>query len=518
MCNIPDSILPAYDIDTSVAAMANPFAAEPHALCRWAAEQVMHDAAARKEWQAEIGKGKMMGVLIVRYDEGKSRRIGYLRAYSGQICGRRDWLGYVPAVFDYLQPDGYFKLHEAEIDNISDEIEAIVSSDDYLCARKELAEMTERHDRELAEMRRLMAASKRRRDEQRLSDTADDNVRDRLVRESQHEKAEMRRRKRAMTTEMEAVRKRIEQQDAVISELKNRRHRLSDSLQRWLFSQFILQNADGESRSVLDIFSYYNSQLPPAGTGECCAPKLINYAFVNNMKPLALAEFWFGESPRGELRRHGGFYEPCKSKCRPLLAWMLNEDYGYSACNVNGKSLQPAVVYEDEHIVVVDKPSGMMSVEGRTDDVSLEQWLRKRYKGETETMMVHRLDMDTSGLIVAAKTKEAHRILQQQFEHRTVKKRYTAVVCGMLSLQKGIIDIPIGADYDNRPMQMVDEKHGKRAVTRYEAVGNDGRYTRLHLFPETGRTHQLRVHCAYFGGLNAPIRGDRLYGNAADRL
>lgn len=517
-CNIPDNILKEFGGESDSSVMQNPFSTEPDGLCRWAARQLMKDVGSRKEWAEELAKGKMMGVLIVKKTIGNHTSTGFLKAYSGQVCGRSDWRGFVPAVFDYLQPDGYFKQHESEIDSINRKIESLERSEQFCKLKESLQTLEASAAKEIEETRKRMAEAKQRRDKLRRENPEDAELQQRLISESQFQKAEAKRLKQRLQEEADGYRKEIEKWLTDISGLKQMRRTLSDKLQRWLFSNFIMLNDKGEKRNLLEIFSDYNCQLPPAGTGECCAPKLLQYAFANSMQPLALAEFWYGESPRGELRRHGSFYEPCRSKCYPLLSWMLSLDNRQEQVKEENNHTAARIIYDDDALIVVDKPSGMLSVDGLTNDLSVERWLHNKYPEAEELMMVHRLDMDTSGLIVVAKSKESHKILQQQFANHTIYKRYTAVVCGVIENEKGVIDLPLRPDYYDRPRQMVDKEGGRKAKSRYEVAGREGGLTRLHLFPETGRTHQLRVHCAHPEGLNAPIRGDRLYGNKADRL
>ena len=371
-----------------------------------------------------------------------------LKAYSGQICGRSDWEGYVPPVFDYLQPDGYFKRHEAEIVALHD---------------------------------------------------AGQPTRER-----------------------------------------------SAALQRWLFSKFVLCSPEGERRSVRDVFSdwatanHSKQTQPPGGTGECCAPKLLHYANSHNMVPLALAEFWYGKSPKGEIRHHGMTYDPCQAKCQPILPFLL----GNRLQEVIGSRPAPppvthlTVLYEDPWLVAVDKPAGLLSVPGKRDSHCAEKILCSQLSsllplgevGRGLLKMVHRLDMDTSGILLAAKTPEVYKAMQRQFAlHENVKKEYIAVLSAKSkvggqnpllftfhsSLPKGTIVLPLSPDFYNRPMQIVDYDGGKEAITYYEFLSPNV----VKLCPQTGRTHQLRVHCAHPDGLGMPILGDPLYGSEpADRM
>ena len=304
---------------------------------------------------------------------------------------------------------------------------------------------------------------------------------------------------------------------------------MSQALQLWLFRQYRMLNARGEEKDLVEIWQDYHSSprirekypLPPGGTGDCCAPKLLQYAYQHDLKPVCMAEFWWGPSPKSEVRHHGQFYPACSGKCKPVLAWMLQGLDVDPNPEVQGlRHQEPRIVWEDEVMAVVDKPSGMLSLPGKIGDDSVATWALKRWPG---AMLVHRLDMMTSGILLVAKTSDAYHHLQKQFEERTIKKKYLAVVEGVPQQEHGIIDLPLSSDPLNRPYQMVDYAHGKRAITEYRALTRVTKepsrcYTLLALWPHTGRTHQLRMHCAHEQGLGCPIVGDELYGQKADRL
>lgn len=329
----------------------------------------------------------------------------------------------------------------------------------------------------------------------------------------------------------------FKQEERLISSLRDEsqydeRRRRSQELQLWLFDQYRFLNAHGERRKLVNVWQDYHSSarirrkypLPPGGTGDCCAPKLLQWAYSQGLKPLCMAEFWWGPSPKterqqmgddesGMIRQHGQFYPACRGKCKPVLTWMLQ------GLNVdpNPEELQGQpqlgidIVYEDEWIVVVNKPSGLLSVPGRIGPYSVATILHQRYPG---SQLVHRLDMGTSGLMVAAKDRTIYVTLQQQFTNRTIRKTYVALLEGTPAKPRGTISLPLLCDPINRPRQVVDYEHGKEAITDYEMIDDH----RIRLFPHTGRTHQLRMHCAHPDGLGCPIRGDELYGRPADRL
>lgn len=299
---------------------------------------------------------------------------------------------------------------------------------------------------------------------------------------------------------------------------------MSQELQTWLFHQYQLLNARGETKDLVDVWQDYHCSerirrkfpLPPGGTGDCCAPKLLQYAYKEGLKPICMAEFWWGESPKNLIRHHEQFYPACRGKCKPVLTWMMQGlDVDPSPEETNTSHLGAEIVYEDEAVVVVNKPSGMLSMPGRQETYSIATWAEERWPG---SMVAHRLDMSTSGIILVAKTEEAYHALQEQFTERVIKKKYFAIVEGIPKDEHGIVNLPLSSDPLNRPCQIVDHEHGKQAITEYRILATRQDYTLLALWPHTGRTHQLRMHCAHHEGLGCPILGDELYGRKADRL
>ena len=314
---------------------------------------------------------------------------------------------------------------------------------------------------------------------------------------------------------------------------------MSQELQLWLFRQYRMLNANGEERDLVEIWHDYHQNpkiqkkfpLPPGGTGDCCAPKLLQYAYRNKLKPICMAEFWWGSSPQSEKRRvgddesgmirhHGEFYPACRGKCKPVLTWMLQGLDVDPDPEIKGFLHQGIeIIYEDDAIAAVYKPSGMLSVPGKADEYSVATWAKECW---ADSMLPHRLDLLTSGIMLVAKTTEAYHHLQDQFAARTIKKKYLAVVEGKVENEHGVIDLPLSSDPLNRPRQIVDFENGKRAITEYRvqqtAEWEGKTVTLLALYPHTGRTHQLRMHCAHQQGLACPIVGDELYGRKADRL
>ena len=498
----------------------NPFYYSPHSLCAIAANEVRDMLSCEKLLADDAAQGKMFGVLVVRDGRGF---LGYLAAFSGLLAGSNNVAGFVPPVFDLQSPDGYFKKEESEISALNRKIKETESGDEYNAAVTAVSDLKHEMELQLSVMREAMHSSKLRRNELRAVGTLTAEEEAALVRESQFQKAEL---KRATARWQQRI---AESEVALapfkhsVAAMKDERKRRSAALQRWLFEQFKVLNANGKEKSLLDIFAEYSGIIPPGGAGECAAPKLLQYAYLNSLTPIAVAEFWVGASPQGEVRRDGCFYGACKSKCEPILGYMLQGlDVEENALEKGGDISNIKIVFEDEHIVVVDKPSGVLSVPGIMGGTSVQQWLREEHLRGNELFVVHRLDMATSGLLVAAKSMEIYKELQRQFAAREVMKQYTALLDGVPQSNEGIIELPLAADYDNRPRQKVDYANGKPAVTRYKVVGTvelNGRQCAIVCFePITGRTHQLRVHAAHKDGLDCPIVGDALYGTLNERL
>ena len=498
----------------------NPFYYSPHPLCVMAAQEVRAMLSSDSAVAADAAKGKMFGVLVVRDGDGV---LGYLTAFSGLLAGRNNVPGFVPPVFDLQSPTGYFKQEEGEISALNRRIKETECSDEYVTAVAAVSDTKCAMEQQLAAMRDDMRLGKQRRNELRATGALTPDEEAALVRESQFQKAELKRATARWQQQVAGCEIALAPLKASIAAMKEERKRRSAALQRWLFEQFKVLNAGGCEKSLLDIFAAHSGIIPPGGAGECAAPKLLQYAYLNSLIPIAVAEFWVGASPQGEVRRDGCFYGACKSKCEPILGFMLQgldveENALEKGCDISNIN----IVYEDDHIMVVDKPSGVLSVPGIMGGTSVQQWLRDEYLHSNELFVAHRLDMATSGLLVAAKSMEVYKELQRQFAGREVKKEYTAILDGVPVNGEGVIELPLVADYDNRPRQKVDYVGGKPAVTRYKVIGTverDGRMCGVVRFePITGRTHQLRVHAAHKDGLDCPIVGDALYGTVGERL
>lgn len=494
----------------------DPFRYSPHPYIRSAARSVIRMISSSEKLSKAFSEGKMIGVLLTEHDG----RPCYLAAFSGNVGGHSMIDGFVPPIFDLMDPEGRFKKEESSIILINKRIEEIEGSSELHKAESELRLMHEQMETEIAGMKERIKSAKEERERIRTSNP-DSKVSERLIRESQFEKAQLKRLKdgwRAKINTAEAARASILLE---VENLKKERARMSDELQDWIFRQYRVHNALGECASISDIFAETGS-APPGGTGECAAPKLLEYAYRNGLKPLAMGEFWYGESSGTAVRSHGHFYPSCTSKCGPLLEFMTKGlDIGKED---HGDCSEPEIIYTDSHLTAVRKPSGMPSVPGLDGRLSLQEWLTEHLEGDIHP--IHRLDMDTSGIILFARTHEAAVDLRKQFEEHSIRKTYLARLSPsdqgvrLLSGATGTIDLPLGPDYDERPRQKVDRTQGKHAVTEYEVteVNSDGSID-IIFHPLTGRTHQLRVHSAHKDGLGHPISGDLLYGGSpASRL
>ena len=561
-----------------------PFCYDVDPLAEAASLELQRYIADADLMSTEKGCGKMFGVLVVEYeDESGALQRGFLAAYSGLLGGRNDWPYFVPPVFDAQQPDGHFKRTEREISAINREIAAIEHDPEYLQSVEQHEQTKKRLQAEVDAFKAEVDAAKARRDARRKSgEPLSEEEQAEMIRESQFMKAELRRRRKAMEQANSTLHI---PHSTFLKSLQRKRKQMSDELQRWLFAAYRMLNAKGEERDLIDIFREYTHAMPPAGAGDCCAPKLLQYAYLHHLRPVCMAEFWWGESPASEIRHHLHYYPACRSKCLPILTHMLKGlDVAPNPLAQKRHSAEPRVLYADEYIMVVDKPAGMLSVPGKAESVrsefsdsaniSVEEYFanlqlptnsqftteqftigeadNSKFKTQNSKFLkaAHRLDMDTSGLLVLARTEEAYVELQRQFASRETVKRYEAVLSGVPTQNSKLktqnssaqpsgcleaISLPLIADINDRPRQRVDMEHGKPALTLYNIVevravdANtavayttkkvDKRRTLVHLYPKTGRTHQLRVHCAHPLGLACPILGDPLYGTErADRM
>lgn len=496
-----------------------PFCYTPHPLCILAAKEVQSYLTRQTTWKDELRQGKMFGVLIVQTEHGE---IGYLAAFSGILAGKNLHPFFVPPVYDLLQPQGFFKIEEENISSINRNIRQLENDKAYAALSAELARTIQSAENILATAKAQLKEAKTAREQRRKEKELNAQEEAELIRESQFQKAEYKRLERSWKARITTLQTQTEDWERRISALKSERKTRSAALQQKLFEQFGMLNYRGEVKNLCEIFGQTVHKTPPAGAGECAAPKLLQQAYLHGWKPIAMAEFWWGDSPKTEIRHHGHYYPACKGKCEPILQHMLQglqveENPMLKRMQVPSQNLE--IVYEDPWLSVINKPAGMLSVPGKEDAVSVYSLMREQYPEADGPLTVHRLDMATSGLMLIAKTKRVHQNLQAQFKNRLVRKRYVALLEGVVPKDKGTVDLPLCLNPLDRPRQMVHTEHGKPAITDYQVLERlDGKRTRIAFYPRTGRTHQLRIHAAHPLGLHCPIIGDELYGEKADRL
>lgn len=474
-----------------------------------------------------FSEGKMLGVLVVERnggteDDPKLHRIDnnrhFLAAFSGLADGKAVLPYFVPPVYDLTVPEEHYRQEEAAISAINRQVAEYENSESYMEAEEAIRRLLQEKASALDEYRAYMAKSRAER-QKRRSRTSDPEILSGITAESRFEKAEYRRIGRRFDEKISEERGRAESFRKRIEELKVIRRQASDNLQNWIFRQFEVHNALGEKRNILQIFDAAGL-VPPGGTGECAAPKLLEYAYRKGYRPVAMGEFWYGKPLEDAIRQHGHFYPSCEHKCRPLLGFMLK-----GLETETGKEAEPElpenIIYEDSQIVAVHKPGGMLSVPGKCPARSMQEILSEHLN--CPLYSVHRLDMDTSGIILYAKTPEARNFLQRQFEAGTVVKTYMARLCclpeaspALKAGDRGTVRLPISQNYSDRPRYRVDFRNGKEAITEYEVTDADEKGISVVFRPKTGRTHQLRLHSAHNLGLGRPIIGDRLYGGCSD--
>lgn len=509
-----------------------PFNYIPHPLCVLAAEELQKHLISQTDWEHDFGidhfvdgtnVGKMFGVLAVQNGNGE---IGYLSAFSGKLAGQNLLPKFVPPIVDILDENGFYRKGEDELNAINAEILQLETYEEYKTLNQAFKQAQGDRDTELKAFKKEMKLAKANRKEKRnlAKSTLGSDEYESLVEELKQESLKLQYDYKILVkewdNEVETLREQLSKWSTRITTLKQERKAKSASLQQQIFDRYQFLNIKGQVKSVCDIFATTTLKVPPGGAGDCAAPKLLQYAFLNQLKPIAMAEFWWGQSPKSEIRKHKHFYPSCKSKCEPILGHML---HGMLVDENPVKNIVPEnhkleVVFEDDRLAVINKPYDFLSVPGKTDDISVFDIIKTMYPNATGPLIVHRLDMATSGLMVIAKDKDAHKHLQEQFQNKTVVKHYVAVLDGEVEEESGVIELPLRVDLDNRPHQLVCGKYGKPATTYWNVLDRFGDKTRIQFIPKTGRTHQLRVHAAHQNGLNAPIVGDDLYGTRANRL
>ena len=508
-----------------------PFVVDTHQLCDIAIDELQKYLSSTNDFVHDFGIeevshqsiGKMFGVLVVETQEGE---IGYLSAYSGKLANSNHVSFFVPPVFDMLTEDSFFLKEEEVLNAMNAEISHLESNTTYIASLNQIEWFSKEKEIKVAEKK---SENKRLKNERKALREANKSLmseedyrmfEDDLIKQSLRDKHELNMLIQDYDERLNSLKEITKAFEIRLQELKEGRKNKSNELQRRLFESYAFLNANKESKNLLDIFETDLNIQPPAGAGECCAPKLLHFAYKHQLKPLAIAEFWWGVSPKSEIKKHKNIYPACWGKCQPILNHMLQglevKENPFLNNPAEGKDIE--IVYDDPHLVVVNKPAEFLSVPGININDSVYERIKWRYPNATGPIIVHRLDMSTSGLMVLAKSKEIHKHLQHQFIKHTISKRYVAILDGEVESKQGKIELPLRVDLDDRPKQVVCYEYGKPAETLYEVEEVKNGETRIHFYPITGRTHQLRMHAAHHEGLNASIKGDDLYGKLSDRL
>jgi len=509
-----------------------PFYYEPHPLCQIAATEVQDYLKTQTDFEHNFGLdaskkglviGKMFGVLVVQNPQGA---VGYISAVSGKLAEKNSHIKFVPPVYDMLTKNSYFLQEETRLNAINLKLEDLENNTDYY----ELLVLFKLEKKKAAidikEKKQALKAAKAARDLRRdrasfeLKPEAYAAFEKTLATESLEAKYFFNNVTRYWEHTLNAITEKLTVYTTQIETLKEARKTKSAALQQYLFEQYQFLNKKKDVKDLSQLFLETSALKPPAGSGECAAPKLLQYAFLHDLKPIALAEFWWGQSPNAEVRKHRQFYPACQGKCKPILTHML----AGIEMDTNPMLQNPAIgkeleyLFEDEDMLVVHKPAEFLSVPGIHIQDSVYTRIKHKYPNITGPIIVHRLDMSTSGILLIAKNKKTHKNLQSQFINKTIKKRYEALLAGNLKEDAGTINLPLRVDLNDRPRQLVCYEHGKPACTNWKVVERKDGKTRVHLFPISGRTHQLRIHSSHKLGLNTSIIGDDLYGKKATRL
>jgi tRNA pseudouridine32 synthase/23S rRNA pseudouridine746 synthase len=508
-----------------------PFYYEPHPLTLVATKELQEYLEKQTDFKHEFGLkgtelknaiGKMFGVLVVKKTDNS---LGYLAAFSGKLADNSFPDKFVPPIFNMRSEGSFYLEGEKKIEKIGAKIQLLKKDENYLSLKKLLKKLSKKIEEDLAAQRKKIQLSKlsRRLQKKEASKILDEKkfetLTKKLTQESFNDQFYFRELQQYYDHKINKTKSKVLEFEDQIKQYTQKRKEISTNLQQTLFEKYQFLNQFKEQKGILDIF-HNPSSRPPAGAGDCSAPKLLQYAFQHELTPVAMAEFWWGISPNSEVRKHKNFYPSCQSRCKPILNHMLKGiemDENLIHKNLS-KNQELRIVFEDNDLVIVNKPPEFLSVPGKEIKDSVYTRIKQKYPEATGPLIVHRLDMSTSGIIVLTKTKEANKILQSQFIKRTIKKRYVALLSGKLSKKQGVIKLPLRLDLDDRPRQLVDFINGKKAETNWNVISKNDTHTRVHFYPITGRTHQLRVHAAHKVGLNTPIKGDDLYGNKQDRL
>lgn len=492
-----------------------PFCYSPHPLAIMAKDEVTVYIETHYPANVSLNEGKMMGVLVAEDSRGN---VGFIAAFSGHVQGLHDDAFFVPPIYDLTVPDGEFRRGEAEITELNRKIRKLENDSDLAGLETERKTLMAAQIAEERNMRLKFDHDKEQRRSIRAKGNLTAEQSESLARESQFQKAEMKRMRLRHAHNSAVIENEIARRREEIDRLKTLRRQMSENLQQRIFRLFVVKNAVGESATIEDVFAQYHREngepasLPPAGTGECAAPRLLQYAFSHSLRPLCMGEFWYGASPENEVRNHGDFYPSCHHKCLPLLSWMMR-----------GLSVEPnpllappeseaEIVWQDKWLAVVNKPSGLASVEGKAHSRSLFSWARESFPDAAGPLITHRLDQATSGLVVIAKDGRTFTLMQQMFERGEVAKTYIALLRGNVAHDSGEVSLPLLPSITDRPRQMVDSHHGKPATTTFRTLMRIEGFSVVEFHPLQGRTHQIRVHAAHHRGLAAPVLGDTLYG------
>ena len=505
-----------------------PFYYDPHPLALVAAKELQDYLSVQTDFTHDfgidgVGVGKMFGVLIVRNAENE---LGYIQAFSGMMSSQTVVNGFAPPLYDILDPESYFQKKTRVLALLTEAIQSLQIDPSRQSMKTQYELIESNYYQKFKEQKAKHKSDKRARKlirEEKQNNIPEEEYKFLLTRhkqESLNAQFLLQSYGEYIDQELALAKVKYLTSSIKLDALKQKRKSKSNALQQWLFDQYNFLNISGEKRNVIDIFRNRVVDVPPSGTGDCAAPKMLQYAFSNGLNPVAMAEFWWGKSPNSEVRKHGNFYSACRGKCEPVLGHMLQgidvDPNPFLTNQALGKILE--TIYEDEYICVINKPTEFLSGPGKYVTDSVQERMKDKYPESTGPLIVHRLDMSTSGLLVIGKTKEIYTQLQLQFVKRTVKKRYIALLDGVVTNYEGYIDLPLQLDINNRPYQKVEYEFGKSARTRFEVIERKAGKTKIYFYPVTGRTHQLRVHAAHVDGLNAPIVGDDLYGVKGDRL
>lgn len=521
--SMPNSYFIKFKSDISKYALPEkftfPFSYEPHPLTELAAKELQLSLSSVRIHNKI--SGKMYGILVV---QDKAGQLGYLASFSGQDYEGEQAVDFVPPIYNRLEMEGFYKKGEEDLVKINQKIQGLEEDKKFQKLMQELKEISRKSNLELKSEQEKKHKAKASRKEKRqegmvnLSPEAYDKLDKKLQKDSISEDYAYKKIRTEWREKVASIQAKVAVYESQIQQLKKSRKKKSNQLQKQIFDQYQFLNAKGKRKGIEEVFEPVGN--PPSGAGDCALPKLLQYAFENEYKPLAMGEFWWGKAPKSELRTEGRFYPACSGKCKPILGHMLKglklEDDPLLNYTAEDKVIQ--ILYEDEQIVVIVKPAGLLSIPSKEIKDSVLRRMEGRYPEATGPLLAHRLDKLTSGIMLISKDLESHKFLQKQFMDKTIQKRYAAVLEGKLDRAEGEVNLPLAVDEDNRPMQKVDFEGGRRALTKWSIQGRKDDKSLVSFIPVTGRTHQLRVHAAHPQGLNSPIVGDVLYGNRADRL